>query len=252
MPTYAPISPTQYRLSARVARHLRSEKRALPHSQLAQQVLASQVPTAGSAVAHKILEGLLDGRFECGPETVGLWEWKYAFPTAAEAVVVLDIETTGLSSDQHEIIELAMIRLEGGQRHVFTQLIDPGSPIPSFITRLTGITDQDVSGAPDVYAVLEQALPFLDNATLIIQNAPFDLGFLRPRLARLGHKLNNPVVDTINWARRALPGLPKRGLDSLVQAFDLDTHSSKIPDVLSRHRALGDVEITLQVALKTP
>jgi len=234
------MSPTHYRLSTRLARHLRSVGRHLPERSLAEQLLAAQGLPKGSW-ASDLLKSLLDGRFERVAAEVGLWEWKYSFPAPGEAVVVLDVETTGLSPENSEIIELALIRLENGQLTVFERLVNPGMPIPPFISRLTGIRNQDVRGAADIYTVLGEALPLLDNATLIIQNAGFDLGFLQPRLRRLGYRLDNPVVDTIDWARKALPGLPKRGLDALAWAFDLGP-------IAGRHRALGDVETTLQVA----
>lgn len=240
LPTPFSMSPTHYRLSTRLARHLRSAGCHLAEHVLAEQVLASPSLPQG-AWAGDLLKNLLDGRFEQGEAGVGLWEWKYTFPVLGEAIVVLDIETTGLSPEDHEIIELAMVRLENGHRTVFERLVNPGTPIPPFISRLTGIHNQDVLHAADIYTVLEEALPLLDNATLIIQNAGFDLGFLQPRLRRLGYRLDNPVVDTIHWARKALPGLNKRGLDALAWAFDLGPISG-------RHRALGDVETTLQVA----
>ncbi|MER3481237.1 MAG: DNA polymerase III subunit epsilon [Meiothermus sp.] len=230
------MSPTHYRLATRIARRLRQEGRSLPKAGLAEEILASR-----GAWATRLLEDLLDGRFEQAPQEVGLWEWRNPFPPQGKPVVVLDLETTGLSALENEIIEIALIRLEGDRREVFQRLVDPGGPLPPWITRLTGITRRDLEGAPDVYTVLEEAWPLLEDATLIIQNAPFDLGFLRPRFLRLGYKMDNEVIDTVAWARRALPGLSKRGLDHLAWAFDLDT-------IVSRHRALGDVEATLRVA----
>lgn len=234
------MSPTHYRLSTRLVRYLRSTGTHLSEDSLAEQVLASPGLPPG-VWARNLVQDLLDGRFERAEAGVGLWEWQYPFPMNQEAVVVLDIETTGLSPDRDEIIEIAMVRLENGRRTVFERLVNPGGPIPLFISRLTGIRNEDVRGAADIYTVLREALPILQDATLIIQNASFDLGFLRPRLERLEYRLDNPVVDTINWARKALPGLSKRGLDSLAWAFDLGP-------IAGRHRALGDVETTLQVA----
>lgn len=239
-PRPQPMSPTHYRLSTRLARHLRSTGCRLPQQALVEQLLATQGLPTGSW-ANDLLLSLLDGRFERIKSEVGLWEWKYGFPARGEAVVVLDIETTGLSPENNEIIELAMIRLENGERTTFERLVNPGTVIPPFISRLTGIHNHDVRDAADIETVLSQALPLLDGATLIIQNASFDLSFLRPRLKRLGCRLDNPVVDTIHWARKALPGLSKRGLDALAWAFDLGP-------IAGRHRAMGDVETTLQVA----
>jgi len=234
------MSPTHYRLSARLARYLRDLGRHLPECTLAEQVLAAQgLPKA--AWVGELLESLLDGRFERAAAGVGLWEWQYGFPPAGEAIVVLDVETTGFSPESNEIVELALIRSENGHSTVFERLVNLGVPIPPLISRLTGIRNQDVQGAADVYMVLAEAVPLLDGATLIIQNASFDLGFLQPRLKRLGYRLDNPVVDTLDWARKALPRLSRRGLDTLAWAFDLGP-------LANRHRALGDVKTTLQVA----
>lgn len=235
------LSPTHYRLSTRLVRHLRSAGTPLEAHTLAEGVLASpQIPRG--AWTRGLLEELLDGRFERVGEELGLWEWKYPFPALGEAITVLDVETTGLSPSDDEIIEFALIRLEAKEQRVFQRMVNPGMDISPFISRLTGICNADVRGAADVYTVLEEALPLLEGSTLIIQNAPFDLSFLQPRLLRLGYRLDNPVVDTIHWARKALPGLPKRGLDALAWAFDLCAQG--------RHRALADVEITLAVALE--
>lgn len=234
------MSPTHYRLSTRLARHLRGVGSHLPEHMLAEQVLASPGLPNGNWTSS-LVRDLLDGRFERRGDGVGLWEWQYPFPGNSEAIAVLDIETTGLSPTDNEIIEFALVRVERGEQKVFQRLVDPGGSIPSFISRLTGIRDRDVRGAPDIYTVLEEALPYLEGAVLVIQNASFDLGFLKPRLQRLGYRLDNSVVDTINWARKALPGLNKRGLDSLAWAFDLGP-------IEGRHRALGDVETTLRVA----
>lgn len=103
------MSPTHYRLSTRLARHLRSAGFHLPEQVLLEQVLALQSWPKG-AWLNELISDLLDGRFERSPGGVGLWEWKYSFPAQGEAVVVLDIETTGLSPKDHEIIELALVR----------------------------------------------------------------------------------------------------------------------------------------------
>ena len=237
LPRGSVLDSTASRLATRLVRHLRAKGTPLSKAELAEQVLANSNPS-GSWL--HLVDRLLDGRFERG-EAIGLWEWKFPFPPMGEPLVVLDIETTGLSPAQNEVIEMAMLRLDSGERNEFVRLVDPGVPIPPFITRLTGIRSADVRGQPDIYQVLEEALPFMRGATLMIQNAPFDLGFLRPRLLRLGHRLENPVIDTIAWARKALPGLPRRGLDVLAEAFDLGLPKD-------RHRALADVELTFQAA----
>lgn len=225
-------APLRYRLATRLARRLRDEGRPLPLSALG-EALRLRGPV------EPILRPLLDGRFVPGEE-VGLWEWRYPFPYPGEAVVVLDLETTGLAPGQNEIIELALVRLEGSRREVFQSLVRPRRPPSPFVQRLTGITASELEAAPSLAAVLERAYPLLEGATLVIQNAPFDLSFLRPALEGQGLPLENPVVDTILLAKRAMRGLRRYGLDALSEVLELPPRRE--------HRALGDVERTLAVA----
>uniref|UniRef100_A0A831UA18 3'-5' exonuclease n=1 Tax=Thermus islandicus TaxID=540988 RepID=A0A831UA18_9DEIN len=221
----------RYRLATRLARRLRAEGRPLP------------LPALGEALGLRgpvvpVLAPLLDGRFIPGKE-VGLWEWRYPFPHPEEAVVVLDLETTGLAPGLNEILEVALVRLEGGRRVAFQSLVRPRRPPSPFIQRLTGIPLEELEEAPPLGAVLERAYPLLRGATLVIQNASFDLAFLQPALEGLGWRLENPVVDSLRLAKRAMRGLRRYGLDALTQVLELPQRKA--------HRALSDVELTLAV-----
>ncbi|AEB11713.1 3'-5' exonuclease [Marinithermus hydrothermalis] len=228
--------PAPYRLASRLVRLLREAKQPASPEVLAAHLLAARrVPSS-----ERFLREVLDGRFWQEGGRVGLWEWRYAFPPPGEPVVVLDLETTGLSPERDEIIEVALIRVEGARRLEYSRLVNPGRPIPPRITRLTGIRSGDVRDQPDVYTVLEEVVPLLEGATLVIQNAPFDLGFLRPRFAKLSVTIRNEVIDTVQWARRALPGMRRRSLDHLIEVFEVPKRS--------RHRAFEDAEATLAVA----
>jgi DNA polymerase-3 subunit epsilon len=180
----------------------------------------------------------LDGRFIPGEE-VGLWEWRYPFPHPGEPVVLLDLETTGLAPGVSEIIELALVRLEGKERRAFQSLVRPSRPPSLFVQNLTGIKASELEEAPPLEEVLAQAYPLLQGATLVIHNASFDLSFLRPALEGMGLGLANPVVDSIRLAKRALRGLRRYGLDALSAVLELPPRRE--------HRALADVERTLAV-----
>jgi len=234
------LVPVEYKMAARIARELRVAGRPKKARELAYAALSlASLPGIG---LDGVIEPALDGRFLRMGDEVGLWEWHYQFARRGDPLLVLDLETTGLSPADSEIIEIALMRVEGDEVLKFSRFVNPGQPIPAHITRLTGISDYDVHEAADVYSVLEEAIPYFEGATLIIQNAPFDLGFLRPRMRRLGVKIHNEVIDTVQWARRALPRMRRRGLDYLIEAFEVSINAS------DRHRALGDVEATWEVA----
>ncbi len=181
-----------------------------------------------------------DGRFFYEDGRLGLWEWRYPFPPDGRPLVAIDIETTGLSPGHDGITEFALVRREGGHWVRFQSFVQPGRPIPPRIQALTGIREDDVRDAPTIEEVLEKARPLFQDATWVIQNAPFDLGFLRPHLRRVGYKIEPKVIDTLGWARKGLPGVRRYGLGSLVEVL-------LIP-VARQHRALADAEAAMHVA----
>lgn len=219
----------RFRLATRLARRLRAEGRPLPLSHLG-EALGLRGPV------ERVVRPLLDGRFLL-EEAVGLWEWRYPFPHPEEAVVFLDLETTGLAPEASEIIELALVRLEGPRRQAFQSLVRPSRPPSPFIQRLTGIRASELEEAPSLEEVLAQAYPLLRGATLVLHNAAFDLSFLRPALGRLGLALEGPAVDSIRLAKKAMRGLRRYGLDALSEVLELPPRRE--------HRALADVERTL-------
>jgi DNA polymerase-3 subunit epsilon len=226
----------ELQVANRLANRLRSAGRNLSLEEATRAVLFASVV----GEPERWLAPILDGRFRQEQGSIGLWEWHYPFPPLGEPLVVLDLETNGLDPVAGEIIEIAIMRVEGDQVTRFSQLVDPGAPLPPFISQLTGIQDSDLRDMPDALSALELALPYLEGGCWMIQNAPFDLGFILPRLARLGVKLEPGVVDTLVWARRALPKVRRRGLDELIRIFAIQCQS--------RHRAMADVEATYAVA----
>lgn len=181
-----------------------------------------------------------DGRFFRESGALGLWEWRLGFPPRGEPVAAIDLETTGLSPRRDGVTELAVVRLEAGEKRVFSRLVNPGRPIPPRVQALTGIADEDVADAPPLEEVLLEAAPLLQGAIWVIQNAGFDLGFLHPTLRRIGFRMKPKVVDTLRLARSVLPGLTSYRLGHL--AGVLGWPGPRF------HRALADAEATLWVA----
>ncbi|WP_184889635.1 DEDD exonuclease domain-containing protein [Sphaerisporangium siamense] len=157
--------------------------------------------------------------------------------------VVFDLETTGGSPAEHAITEIGAVKVRGGEVvGEFATLVDPGRPIPPFITVLTGITDVMVTAAPRVERVLPSFLEFIRGATLVAHNAPFDVGFIKACCQAGGYAPPaNPVVDTADLARRVLTRdeVPNCKLATLARFFRSSTEPC--------HRALADARATVEV-----
>lgn len=157
--------------------------------------------------------------------------------------VVVDLETTGSAPNGAGITEIGAIKVRGGEElGVLATLVDPGEPIPPFITALTGITQAMVASAPRIEAVLPSFLEFIRGAVLVAHNAPYDVAFLKAACARHGYRWPNPrVLDTAVLARRALTRdeVPNRKLATLAAYFRTPNQPT--------HRALDDARATVDV-----
>ena len=112
--------------------------------------------------------------------------------------VVVDLETTGLDPEKDQIIEIGAIKfIDGEESDQIEELIDPGMPIPEFITRLTGISDEDVGGKPGIDEVFPRLVTFMEGAAMIGQQVNFDASFLEYH----HRKTNN---DYHNWENTLL------------------------------------------------
>lgn len=102
-------------------------------------------------------------------------------------VVLYDLETSGLDPQGNRVIELAAIRWDKQGRLPFESLLNPGVQLSSEITKLTGITQEQVDAAPPAAEVWAQFRDFLNGVSLLVaHNAPFDLSFLAAELQRNG------------------------------------------------------------------
>ncbi|MFY1699045.1 DEDD exonuclease domain-containing protein [Solwaraspora sp. WMMA2101] len=168
---------------------------------------------------------------------------RHAVPLRDTTFVVLDLETTGGAPDGGGITEVGAVKVRGGEElGVFATLVNPGQPIPPFITVLTGITQAMLVPAPPIEQVLPSLLEFLADAVLVAHNAPYDVGFLKAACARHGYRWPAPtVLDTAALARRVLSRdeVPNRKLGTLAGYFRA-THQPT-------HRALADARATVDV-----
>ena len=155
--------------------------------------------------------------------------------------IIVDIETTGLSKDRHHITEIAAVQFDGKKIiKTFQTLINPQTPIPSFITHFTGITNKMVQDAPTIDQILPEFLDFLGDHIFVAHNATFDYGFLNHnRLRHFQKTIENPTLCTRRLANRLVPELPSKRLECLCQHFDVTNKRA--------HRAMGDVMATVEI-----
>jgi DNA polymerase-3 subunit epsilon len=155
--------------------------------------------------------------------------------------VVVDIETTGLSPEYDEIIELSSLRIKNNEIiDQFSTLCKPNYEIPVFITELTGITNDMVKDAPKVENILEEYINFIGNSIIIGHNVNFDINFIYDNYKKYYNKeLSNNFIDTMRLSRRALPELEHHRLIDLSEYFNIKEKNS--------HRGLIDCDKTFKV-----
>ena len=154
-----------------------------------------------------------------------------------------DIETTGLSAHTCSIIEIGAVIGRGDQvLGTFHTMVDPGCPIPAEITKLTGITDQMVKGAPGPEQAVRDFLAFAQDRVLVAHNANFDVGFIKKACQDYGLSFENAYLDTLSLSRYLNTDLKKHTLDSLQQYFELES--------FNHHRADDDAAILAKIFAK--
>jgi len=151
---------------------------------------------------------------------------------------VVDTETTGGNAAFNRIIDIAAFHVRDGiVLGKFQSLLNPGRPIPEWITALTGIDDAMVKNAPTFPEIANDLRRFLDKGVFAAHNAGFDYGFIKWEFNRVGHLWERPKVCTLRMARKLYPELPSRSLGNLCDHF--------LIDIYDRHRAAGDAEATI-------
>lgn len=158
--------------------------------------------------------------------------------------VVIDIETTGLSSINDKIIEISAIRFENNNiTDTFSTLINPGITIPNNITSITGISNDMIKSSPKIEEIIDDYIKFIKDDIIIGHNISFDLGFINNNLNKLGKKsISNDYVDTLQIARKKIKDVDNHKLTTLINYYNL---SSK-----QEHRALSDCKLTGEIFIK--
>ena len=227
-----------------------------------------QLPGAPRVVAEQMAFALFAGRPEFTRDAAGQWALAPrgvamasahaatrailadVAPPRREALgdvsyVVVDTETTGMRAWHGDrVTEIAAVVVRNGvicER--FETLVNPERPIPRMITALTHIDASMVRNAPVFADVCDELLRVLEGHVFVAHNVEFDWRFLSAELVRArGRRLVGRKLCTVRLARRVLPYLRSRRLDSLARYYDIH--------IVDRHRAGGDAHATAHVLLR--
>ena len=158
--------------------------------------------------------------------------------------VVFDTETTGLVPHKDEIVQIGAVRVVNGRivpGESLDLLVNPGRKIPAASTKVHGVTDAMVAGAPDIAVAGRLLNRFALGAVIVAHNAPFDMAFLRRYGARDGLDWDHPVLDTVLLSAVLFGASETHTLDALCARLEVT-----IPEA-RRHTALGDAQATAEV-----
>lgn len=157
--------------------------------------------------------------------------------------VVFDLETTGLDATKEEIIEIGACKIKNGKIvETFATFVKPSKHIPKEITELTGIDDSMVKDAPTINYILPDFYKFCDGATIVAQNANFDMSFIWNIGKKLSYNFDHKIMDTMEMARQKLPGLKNYKLGTIVDYLGVVLDNA--------HRAINDATATAKIFIK--
>ncbi|SMM97799.1 DNA polymerase III epsilon subunit [uncultured Candidatus Thioglobus sp.] len=166
-----------------------------------------------------------------------------------ERLIVLDTETTGIEPGEgHRIIEIGCTEIvdrEINNSNEYHEYIQPDKAVGDSM-RIHGIKDSFLKGKPRFEEIAEEFLNYVEGATLVIHNAPFDLGFLNNELKLMGLKERIEdkctIIDSLVLSQKQRPGT-LHNLDALCRRFEIDSSARTV------HGALLDAQILAQVYL---
>lgn len=204
------------------------------------------ISRATRAVAERVAAALLGSHPRIHRMPDGRWSVAGldggAQALSAVMFAIVDVETTGgRPSTGDRVTEIAIATLNNGQPELLLEhLVNPGRAIPPYVRALTQITDEMVSRAPPFEEIADAVAAALSGRIFVAHNARFDWAFVAHELRRTRDVvLEGPRICTVRLAKRLVPGLRHRGLDSVAMYFGVD--------IEGRHRAAGDALATARI-----
>lgn len=196
-----------------------------------------EIKTAGDQIRrNQLLQLDLLGRAGFSVE-VNRVEW---IIDPEQIYVVVDVETTGGRTARNRVTEIGAVKVQNGEViGKWQSLINPQQAIPANITRLTGITNAMVAGAPVFAEIADDFQNFMGEAIFVAHNVRFDYGFISEEFRRLDRRFRHPQLCTVASMRALYKGHKSYSLGNLCEAFGID--------LTSHHRALCDAEAAAEL-----
>lgn len=158
--------------------------------------------------------------------------------------VFVDIETNGGNGPRGRIIEVAAIKvLDGEIIDTYTSYVNPGTPIPYWITTLTGITGSELVDAPYFEDIAAQLSEFMDSSIFVAHNVLFDYSFLKREFQNAGYKFAPKLFCTVKMSRALYPEHKGHSLEKIITWHSIS--------VGARHRAYDDAKAMYDFAVLT-
>jgi CRISPR-associated protein Cas2 len=148
---------------------------------------------------------------------------------------VIDVETSGLSPSQDEIIEMSALQvIENKVVGTFTALVRGNTAIPNEIEKLTGITNRMINKkGQELVQVLTEFLDFIRTLPIVAHNAPFDMSFIGEACKKCAlDPPTNSHIDTLSLSQKLVRDVKKHTLSTMTKHFNID--------VGPMHRGLSD------------
>lgn len=157
-----------------------------------------------------------------------------------QTYVVVDVETTGGRPGLHRVTEIGAVKMRGGEIIAeWSSLINPQRSIPPYITRITGIDEAMVSGAPRFAEIADSFKDFMGDAIFAAHNVNFDYGFISTEFQMIDQKFSYPKICTCSSMRKLYTGHKSYSLKNLCDTFEID--------LKSHHRALCDAKAAAEL-----
>lgn len=152
---------------------------------------------------------------------------------------IIDVEATGGNAKTDRLTEIAIFLYDG--RKVidkFTSLINPERPIPPYVQKLTGISNEMASKAPLFKDICGKIMEMTKNSFFVAHDCKFDYDFIKAEFKKCGyHNFKMPRLCTLNLSQLLFPEVPFYSLGKLCKSLEIP--------IQARHRAEGDAYATV-------